>query len=208
MRAPVAGSTHINAVYLTDFHRSGVNLKCSSAVLQIRITQFNPPQRAFAIHICHADITGKYSLFPMGDCMLTPERGRGVISMQNIVAALANKENLERWKNVVDLEKYGQPAAEFLIQALSDEDRWVRYLAADALANIGATNSIDSLISLLRDPEQDVRFAAAAALGKLGDPKAIKSLQEVLRKDNGYVKIAAEEALIRISPPTAGINLH
>ena len=128
--------------------------------------------------------------------------------MQNIVAALAKKDNLERWKNVVDLEKYGQPAAEFLIQALSDEDRWVRYLAADALANIGATNSIDSLIALLRDPEQDVRFAAAAALGKLGDPKAIKSLQEVLKKDNGYVKIAAEEALIRISPPTAGINLH
>ena len=86
----------------------------------------------------------------MGDCMVTPEWGRGVISMQNIVAALAKKDNLERWKNVVDLEKYGQPAAEFLIQALSDEDRWVRYLAADALANIGATNSIDSLISLLR----------------------------------------------------------
>jgi HEAT repeat protein len=124
--------------------------------------------------------------------------------MQNIVAALANKENQERWKNVVDLEKYGQPATEFLIQALSDEDRWVRYLAADALADMGATNSVDSLISLLRDPEQDVRFAAAAALGKLGDPKAIKSLQEVLRKDNGYVKIAAEEALLMISPHNAG----
>jgi len=124
--------------------------------------------------------------------------------MQNIVAALAKKDNLERWKNVVDLEKFGQPAAEFLIQALADEDRWVRYLAADALANIGATNSVDSLISLLRDPEQDVRFAAAAALGKLGDPKAIKSLQEVLKKDNGYVKIAAEEALLRISPQNAG----
>ena len=124
--------------------------------------------------------------------------------MQNIVAALAKKGNPERWKNVVDLEKYGQPATEFLIQALADEDRWVRYLAADALANMGATNSVDSLISLLRDPEQDVRFAAAAALGKLGDPKAIKSLQEVLRKDNGYVKIAAEEALVRISPQNAG----
>ena len=122
--------------------------------------------------------------------------------MQNIVAALAKKDNLERWKNVVDLEKYGQPAAEFLIQALSDEDRWVRYLAADALANIGATNSVDSLITLLRDPDQDVRFAAAAALGKLGDTKAVKSLQEVLKRDNGYVKIAAEEALIKISPNT------
>jgi HEAT repeat protein len=124
--------------------------------------------------------------------------------MQNTVAALKNKENQERWKNVVDLEKFGQPAAEFLVQALADEDRWVRYLAADALANIGATNSVDSLISLLRDPEQDVRFAAAAALGKIGDPKAIKSLQEVLRRDNGYVKVAAEEALIMISPQGTG----
>ena len=102
------------------------------------------------------------------------------------------------WKNSDSLQ------SEFLIQALADEDRWVRYLAADALANIGATNSVDSLISLLRDPEQDVRFAAAAALGKLGDPKAIKSLQEVLRRDNGYVKVAAEEALIMISPQAAG----
>jgi HEAT repeat protein len=120
--------------------------------------------------------------------------------MQNTAAALANKENLERWKAVIDLEKFGQPAAEFLIQALADEDRWVRYLAADALANIGATHSVDHLISLLRDPDQDVRFAAAAALGKLGDRKAIANLQEVLKRDNGYVKIAAEEALEKIVP--------
>jgi HEAT repeat protein len=124
--------------------------------------------------------------------------------MQNIVAALAKKDNLERWKNVVDLEKFGQPATEFLVQALADDDRWVRYLAADALANIGATNSVDSIVSLLRDPDQDVRFAAAAALGKLGDPKAIKSLQEVLKRDNGYVKIAAEESLEKLSPQGAG----
>jgi len=124
--------------------------------------------------------------------------------MQNIVAALAKKDNLERWKHVVDLEKFGQPASEFLIQALADEDRWVRYLAADALANIGASNSVDSLISLLRDPDQDVRFAAATALGKIGDVKAIKSLQEVLKRDNGYVKIAAEDALSIISPEVTG----
>jgi len=128
--------------------------------------------------------------------------------MQNIVAALAKKDNLERWKNVVDLEKFGQPATEFLVQALADNDRWVRYLAADALANIGATNSVDSIVSLLRDPDQDVRFAAAAALGKLGDPKAIKSLQEVLKRDNGYVKIAAEESLEKLSPQDAGSPSH
>jgi len=136
-----------------------------------------------------------------------PQAGRKS-SMQNIVAALAKKDNLERWKNVVDLEKFGQPATEFLVQALADNDRWVRYLAADALANIGATNSVDSIVSLLRDPDQDVRFAAAAALGKLGDPKAIKSLQEVLKRDNGYVKIAAEESLEKLSPQGEGSPSH
>lgn len=117
---------------------------------------------------------------------------------------MKNKGNLERWKNVVDLEKFGQPAAEFLVQALTDEDRWVRYLAADALANIGAISAVESLITLLKDPEQDVRFAAAAALGKIGDPRAIKDLQEVLLRDNGYVKIAAEEALTMISQIAPG----
>lgn len=119
--------------------------------------------------------------------------------MQKTVAALENKKNDERWKNVVALEGFGEPASEYLIKALKDEDRWVRYLAADALANIGATKAVDALIKLLKDPEQDVRFAAAASLGKLGDPKASTSLQEVMKNDNGYVKIAAEEALMMLS---------
>lgn len=119
--------------------------------------------------------------------------------MQKTVAALEDKKNVERWKNVVSLEGFGEAASEYLIKALKDEDRWVRYLAADALANIGATKAVDALIKLLKDPEQDVRFAAAASLGKLGDPKALTSLQEVMKNDNGYVKIAAEEALAMIS---------
>jgi HEAT repeat protein len=128
-----------------------------------------------------------------------PRVGAGRKNMKNTVAVLENKKNAERWKAVIDLEKFGQPAAEYLVQALKDDDRWVRYLAVDALANIGATHSIDKIMSLLKDPDQDVRFAAAAALGKLGDSKAVKDLEEVLKKDNGYVKVAAEEALQRIS---------
>lgn len=120
--------------------------------------------------------------------------------MQNAVAALKDKNNPNRVDAVVNLQKFGQPAVEFLVMALTDEDRWVRYLAADALANMGATHAVDHLIALLRDPDQDVRFAAAAALGKLGDTKAIRNLEEVIRKDNGYVKVAAEEALERITP--------
>ena len=97
--------------------------------------------------------------------------------MKKTAASLANKENIERWKAVIELERFGQPATDYLIPALKDEDRWVRYLAADALANIGASQSVTPLIALLKDPDQDVRFAAAAALGKIGDVKAVSPLE-------------------------------
>ncbi len=119
--------------------------------------------------------------------------------MKKTAASLANKENIERWKAVIELERFGQPATDYLIPALKDEDRWVRYLAADALANIGASQSVSPLITLLKDPDQDVRFAAAAALGRIGDAKAMSPLEAVLKNDNAYVRIAAEEAIERIS---------
>jgi HEAT repeat protein len=119
--------------------------------------------------------------------------------MKNTVASLTNKKNVERWKAAIELERFGQPAVAHLETALKDEDRWVRYLAADALANIGAAECVPSLIALLKDPDQDVRFAACSALGKLGDAKAVPELQTTMKTDNGYVRIAAEEALDRIS---------
>jgi HEAT repeat protein len=120
--------------------------------------------------------------------------------MKKTASSLADKGNIERWKAVIELERFGQPAADYLIPALKDEDRWVRYLAADALANIGASESVTPLIALLKDPDQDVRFAAASALGKIGDPKAVSPLESVLKNDNAYVRIAAEEAIGKISP--------
>jgi HEAT repeat protein len=119
--------------------------------------------------------------------------------MEKTVASLENKKNVERWKAAAELERFGQPAADSLITALKDEDRWVRYIAADALANIGAVHAIPALIALLDDPDQDVRFAVAAAIGKLGGSKALPQLTTMLKTDNGYVRIAVEEAIEKIS---------
>lgn len=121
--------------------------------------------------------------------------------MENSGAAPKTKNDTVGVNTPVHLRKSDPPAVEFLIRALADTDPWVRYLAADALASMGATHAVDPLINLVRDdPEQDVRFAAAAALGELGDPVAIGNLQDVLRRDNGYVRIAAQEALKKLSP--------
>jgi HEAT repeat protein len=119
--------------------------------------------------------------------------------MQNCIETLNNKASPERWQSVVALEKMGKPAVEYLVLALKDEDKWVRYAAADALGNIGDSHVVDHLIGLLNDGDQDVRFVSAEALGKLGDPKATGALQQTCSHDNGFVKIAAEEALAKIA---------
>jgi HEAT repeat protein len=119
--------------------------------------------------------------------------------MEQTFRKIKDKNNLERWTHVLALEKFGLPAVDYLHSALNDEDKWVRYMAADALGNIGDVRSLDRLIGLLDDQDQDVRFATAYALGNLGHPGAAPALENVCRKDNCFVKIAAEEALEKLS---------
>jgi HEAT repeat protein len=119
--------------------------------------------------------------------------------MEQHVKNLNDRASADRWRNVIALEKMGEPAVNHLISALKDEDKWVRYTAVDALGNIGERRSVQYLIPMLKDPAQDVRFVAADALGRLGDPSAGNALSETCRGDNCFVRIAAEEALAKIS---------
>jgi HEAT repeat protein len=119
--------------------------------------------------------------------------------MQKLIEELEDKQHPERWQSVLALEKMGKPAVDYLVSALNDEDKWIRYTAADALGNIGDLKCVDNLIGLLSDQDQDVRFATADALGRLGDKKACNALNEMCQKDNGYVKVAALEALEKLS---------
>jgi HEAT repeat protein len=119
--------------------------------------------------------------------------------LQKYIAEINDKARPDRWRSVVALEKMGKPAIDYLVLALKDEDKWVRYVAADALGKIGDPCCVDPLIMTLNDHDQDVRFITAESLGKLGDPKACDALNSTCAKDNGYVKIAAEEALIKLN---------
>jgi HEAT repeat protein len=121
------------------------------------------------------------------------------MDMEQTFKKLKDKNIPDRWTHVLALEKFGQPAVDYLHSALNDEDKWVRYMAADALGNIGDVRSLDRLISLLDDQDQDVRFATAYALGNLGHPGAAPALENTCSKDNCFVKIAAEEALEKLS---------
>jgi HEAT repeat protein len=121
--------------------------------------------------------------------------------MDKIFQELKDKNQPERWNRVIALEKFGKPAVDYLHKALDDEDKWVRYMAADALGNIGDVRSIERLIPLLNDLDQDVRFVTAYALGNIGHPSAEEALSKTCSKDNCFVKVAAEEALAKLNGP-------
>jgi HEAT repeat protein len=119
--------------------------------------------------------------------------------MENTVRELNDKSKPDRWKSVVALENMGSPAIDHIVKASRDDDKWVRFAAADVLGNFQDERSTIALIALLKDKDQDVRFAAAMSLGKLGDGKARAPLDECSRSDNCFVRIAAEEALLKLS---------
>ena len=72
------------------------------------------------------------------------------------------------------LSKVGSAALPALIQSLNDEDRSVRYLAAETLGRLGpaAEEALPALIQALKDPDSGVRSSAATALKRISGKKA------------------------------------
>jgi HEAT repeat protein len=118
--------------------------------------------------------------------------------MERTIQELNDKTKPERWTSVVTLGEFGEPAIEYLHHALGDDNKWVRYFAANALGNIGNRSSVDPLVRLLLDEDQDVRWVTAAALGTIGDPRAVNALRQAYNSDNAFVKLFIEEALDKL----------
>ena len=55
------------------------------------------------------------------------------------------KRSPDTEKSLEALEKFTLPIIEHLINALNDEDKWVRYLAAEALGNLGDLRAVAHL---------------------------------------------------------------
>jgi HEAT repeat protein len=68
-----------------------------------------------------------------------------------------------------------QGAAPALIEALKDQDQFVRISAAKTLGKLGtaATTAVPTLVELLKDQVALVRASAADALGQIGRRREI-----------------------------------
>lgn len=123
---------------------------------------------------------------------------RGTL-MTGTLQCLAQRTRPDIIQLIADLEKKGQPAVEYLLLTLKDEDKGIRIAAARALGKMGDQRSVGPLISMLEDKDRDIRFISAQVLGKIGDFRAIEPLTRACADENCFVRITAKEALARLS---------
>ena len=84
-----------------------------------------------------------------------------------------------------------------LIRALSDEDRMVGNLAANALARTGSA-AVPSLIEAVKSGPQSARIHALRALAEIRDHRAIPVMMQVMGEDSALLQHWAKEGLERL----------
>ena len=104
-------------------------------------------------------------------------------NIDELVAALADKDAVKRMRGREALVQLGSPAVPCLLTALGDSQQHVRWEAAKALTAIADPSAADRLVAGLEDEDSDVRWVVAEALIALG-PEAVKPLLTTLTKSD------------------------
>ena len=127
------------------------------------------------------------------------------------VADLAEAEPLSRWHAAATLKRNPLLSPETiaaLVQALGDDEEFVAWQAAEALAAQEPGRVFGALEGALGDGDPRRRAGAAMALGKLGGDAAVAALKRHLNDAEPAVRVAAADALGHTSDPgLAGILL-
>ncbi len=105
----------------------------------------------------------------MGDIRAIEELGMALYDLHVEVGRVAAEA----------LAKFGSPAVDILIEALSHPESAVREHAVTALGMIQDSRAAPALIEMLRDPDREVVRQSILGLGKLGDTRAESALREI-----------------------------
>lgn len=108
---------------------------------------------------------------------------------------------------VETLIRMGTNATEALVHALADESKYIRAGAAEALAVIMDSRSIEALCERLeKDDVEQVRREAARALGKFeANDLIIKSLKHALKDKDKDVQSIAQQSLTQLGVDTSNL---
>ncbi len=97
------------------------------------------------------------------------------------------------------LAKFGAPALDILIEALSHPEMWIRIHAMRALSSIKNPRVTSALLEMLNDPEREVQKQTILALGEIKDSRTLPVLQEIAsRRADRELHTLAKEAIAKI----------
>lgn len=127
---------------------------------------------------------------------------KGSASISALAQAMRNEEYELRREIGLVLGKMGAIAVPTLIEALQNENWSHRYIAADALCDIGpeAIEALPYLIQTTQDSNKNVQESSIKALGEIGsNTKGVTSALLTLLNDNTtHFRILAAESLFKI----------
>jgi len=113
------------------------------------------------------------------------------------------KEEIPEDVIVKTLLKIGRLATDLLIDALQDDDLYIKTCAAKLLGDIGDRKAVSSLVATLQDDDIFVVDEVITSLGKIGDETAIARLIDIYKQDNDYIKNRVKAAIFNIGDTKA-----
>ncbi len=78
------------------------------------------------------------------------------------------------------LARFGAPAIDILVEALSHPEMWIRIHSIVALSEIRDGRVTPILLEMLNDPEREVKKQVIESLGSLKDPRAVSPLKDIV----------------------------
>jgi HEAT repeat protein len=130
--------------------------------------------------------------------------------IQSHIEKFSEKDQFVNGEAINELVKIGEPAVEYLIKSMQDEDDNVRWCSAIALEKISPAGkqAIPFLIKALQDKNSDVRWCSALALGKYqaDATSAISELQKLLFDEDYDVRWAAYISLSKTGKKSLNVT--
>lgn len=95
---------------------------------------------------------------------------------------------------------------EYLLEALKDEDDWVKIRAIEALSERKDTSALSQIVPLLESENRLLQLKVIEALGKIGGKAAFRALLGMLDSEDPELQAEAESALASIKErPEEGV---